>query len=254
MIHQSNPHPTMNLMRSFLRSPNQRRLLQKFHHHHHHHHRCSSPTRAISTVPPPLICRRKQDESQSDHISPRHRPLPAAFAARYRRISMWQRIRANPIEWPVRYATRNLAIHFVPPGKVSIVERFGGYTKALTHGTHLLIPFVDRIVSVLSVEETSVPLFPIEASTWDRKSVSQDSVLQYRVFDPVMAANPDNPLRLLILFAVGKFCSSIRLITLDKVPETLHRINKEILGNPFDSKNQFMQPKECMIKSCKRSL
>ncbi|CAI9089510.1 OLC1v1024097C1 [Oldenlandia corymbosa var. corymbosa] len=143
---------------------------------------------------------------------------------------MWQRIRANPIEWPVRYATRNLGIHFMPPGKVSIVERFGGYTKALTHGTHLLIPFVDRIVSVLSVEETSVPLFPIEASTWDSKMVSQDSVLQYRVFDPVMAANPDNPLRLLILFGVGKSCSSIRLITLDKVPETLHRINKEILN------------------------
>lgn len=67
-------------------------------------------------------------------------------------------------------------IKTVPQGYRYTVERFGRYTRTMEPGLNLIVPFIDRIGSKLSVMEQVLDVPTQEVITKDNASVSADAV------------------------------------------------------------------------------
>lgn len=74
----------------------------------------------------------------------------------------------------------------VPSHHVGVVERFGKYARTLSSGTHLLVPFGDRVVRVFDSRPQTVTV-PVVGSTADDRRVGADLVVRFAVTDAVAA-------------------------------------------------------------------
>jgi regulator of protease activity HflC (stomatin/prohibitin superfamily) len=79
------------------------------------------------------------------------------------------------------------SVRVVPQQRMDIVERLGKYKRTLNPGLNLLIPFVDAVRNKLDMREAVVSFPPQPVITSDNLVVSIDTVLYYRVVDPVRA-------------------------------------------------------------------
>src|SRR5262249_4920493 len=68
------------------------------------------------------------------------------------------------------------------------VERFGRYTRTLTPGLNLIVPFFDRIGRKISMMEQVVDVPQQEVITKDNATVSVDGLAFYQVFDAAKAS------------------------------------------------------------------
>ena len=71
----------------------------------------------------------------------------------------------------------------MPQERAFVIERFGRYLKTIQAGIHLLIPFVDRIAYVHSLEGRRIPIRDQPASTKDGADILIDSTLFVKVFN-----------------------------------------------------------------------
>lgn len=69
-----------------------------------------------------------------------------------------------------------------------VVERLGGYLTTWDVGIHLLIPFVDRVVSQVSMKEQVKDFAPQPVITKDNLTMQIDSVVFFQVTDPKLFA------------------------------------------------------------------
>ena len=74
-------------------------------------------------------------------------------------------------------------VKIVPQSDVYIVERFGKYTRTLTAGLNLVVPFLDKISRRVSILERQLPEFSISVITRDNVEVSLESTVFYRIVD-----------------------------------------------------------------------
>lgn len=74
-------------------------------------------------------------------------------------------------------------VKIVPQSEVYIVERFGKYTRTLTAGLNLVVPFLDKISRRVSILERQLPEFSISVITRDNVEVSLESTVFYRIVD-----------------------------------------------------------------------
>ena len=58
------------------------------------------------------------------------------------------------------------AVNVVSQGTVAVIERFGRYTRTLSPGLRLLMPFVDKVRAVIDVREQVVPFSRAAAPSW----------------------------------------------------------------------------------------
>ncbi|MBD0414417.1 SPFH domain-containing protein [Oryzicola mucosus] len=80
------------------------------------------------------------------------------------------------------------SIKTVPQGNNYTVERFGRYTKTLTPGLNLIIPFIDRIGARLNMMEQVLDVPTQEVITRDNAIVAVDGVAFYQVLSAPQAA------------------------------------------------------------------
>ena len=78
-------------------------------------------------------------------------------------------------------------VRIVPQAQACVVERLGRYSRTLSAGLHILIPFIDRITSRLDLREQVVTFQPQPVITEDNLVVSIDSVIYFQVTDPKAA-------------------------------------------------------------------
>lgn len=64
-----------------------------------------------------------------------------------------------------------------------VIERFGKYTKSLSAGLNLIVPFLDRVAHKVSVLERQLPEFSISVITKDNVEVRLRATVFYRVTD-----------------------------------------------------------------------
>jgi regulator of protease activity HflC (stomatin/prohibitin superfamily) len=76
----------------------------------------------------------------------------------------------------------------VPQGYNYTVERFGRYTRTLTPGLNLIVPFIDRIGAKMNMMEQVLDVPTQEVITRDNASVAADGVTFYQVLDAARAA------------------------------------------------------------------
>lgn len=80
------------------------------------------------------------------------------------------------------------AIKVVPQGYNWTVENFGRYTRTLTPGLNLIVPFVERVGHKLNMMEQVLDVPTQEVITRDNASVAADGVAFYQVLDAANAA------------------------------------------------------------------
>jgi regulator of protease activity HflC (stomatin/prohibitin superfamily) len=79
------------------------------------------------------------------------------------------------------------AVRIVPQQRMDVIERLGRYKRTLSPGLNFLVPFIDSVRSKVDMREQVVSFPPQPVITSDNLVVSIDSVLYFKVVDPVRA-------------------------------------------------------------------
>jgi regulator of protease activity HflC (stomatin/prohibitin superfamily) len=79
------------------------------------------------------------------------------------------------------------SVRIVPQARAGVVERLGRYSRTLTPGLALVVPFIDRIRPLLDLREQVVSFDPQPVITEDNLVVSIDTVIYFQVTDPKAA-------------------------------------------------------------------
>ncbi len=75
-------------------------------------------------------------------------------------------------------------IRVVPQSKAYVVERLGTFYSTWQTGLHVKVPFVDRIVKIVSLKEQVVDFKPQPVITKDNVTMQIDTVVFYQITDP----------------------------------------------------------------------
>src|SRR5438876_11736132 len=72
--------------------------------------------------------------------------------------------------------TLGRTIRIVPQARAGVVERLGRYSRTLTPGRAIVVPFVDRVRDMMDLREQGVSFEPQAVITEDNPAVSIDTV------------------------------------------------------------------------------
>jgi regulator of protease activity HflC (stomatin/prohibitin superfamily) len=75
-------------------------------------------------------------------------------------------------------------VRVVSQGKAIVLERLGKYSETWLAGLHLKLPFVERIVRVVSLKEQVVDFPPQPVITKDNVTMQIDTVIYFEITDP----------------------------------------------------------------------
>jgi regulator of protease activity HflC (stomatin/prohibitin superfamily) len=119
----------------------------------------------------------------------------------------------------------------VPQRSEYIVERLGKYTKTLSAGFHILIPFLDRVAYKRSLKEEVMDVASQDCITTDNVSVSVDGVLYIQVIDSKLSAYGIDNYRLAASqLAQTSLRSVIGKIELDRTFEERESLNQQVVS------------------------
>ena len=79
-------------------------------------------------------------------------------------------------------------VRIIPQARAAVVERLGRYSRTLSPGLALVVPFVDRIRPMIDLREQVVSFPPQPVITEDNLVVNIDSVIYFQVTDPKSAS------------------------------------------------------------------
>src|SRR3989440_1463405 len=78
-------------------------------------------------------------------------------------------------------------IRIVPQARAGVVERLGRYSRTLTPGLAIVVPFIDRVRGLMDLREQVVSFQPQPVITEDNLVVNIDTVLYFQVTEPKAA-------------------------------------------------------------------
>src|SRR5438270_11043448 len=85
------------------------------------------------------------------------------------------------------FVTLARTIRVVPQARAAVVERLGRYSRTLSPGLTLVVPFIDRIRATIDLREQVVSFPPQPVITEDNLVVNIDSVIYFQVADATAA-------------------------------------------------------------------
>lgn len=118
----------------------------------------------------------------------------------------------------------------VPQQQAYVVENLGKYSRTLTAGFSILIPFIERVAYKHSLKEVALDIPQQTCITRDNVSVAVDGILYLQVIDPQQASYGITD----FVFAVSQLAqttmrSEIGKMDLDKTFEERQAINQKIV-------------------------
>jgi len=119
----------------------------------------------------------------------------------------------------------------VPQRSEYIIERLGKYSKSLSAGFHVLIPFLDKVAYKRSLKEEVMDIASQDCITTDNVSVSVDGVLYLQVVDSKLSAYGIDDYRVAASqLAQTSLRSVIGKIELDRTFEERESLNQQVLS------------------------
>src|SRR3954449_678904 len=123
------------------------------------------------------------------------------------------------------------SIRIVPQQRMDVVERLGKYKRTLNPGLNVLVPFVDAVRTKVDMREQVVSFPPQPVITSDNLVVSIDTVLYFRVNDPVRATYEiANFLQAIEQLTVTTLRNVIGSFDLEKALTSREEINRHLSG------------------------
>ncbi len=77
-------------------------------------------------------------------------------------------------------------VRIIPQSNAYVIERLGAYSHTLDRGLHVIIPFIDRVASKVSLKERVQDFEPQPVITADNVTMQIDTVVYYQITDPVL--------------------------------------------------------------------
>ena len=119
----------------------------------------------------------------------------------------------------------------VPQQSAYVVERLGRYSRTLSAGFHILVPFIDSVQYKHSLKETAIDIPEQICITRDNVQVSIDGILYLKVLDPQRASYGINDHRFAITqLAQTALRSEVGKIELDRTFEERTNINTQVVN------------------------
>ena len=76
-----------------------------------------------------------------------------------------------------------LGVKIVPQSDVFIIERFGKYSKTLSAGLSIIVPYLDKVAHKISILERQLKEFTISVISKDNVEVKLETTVFYRLVD-----------------------------------------------------------------------
>src|SRR6267378_31876 len=122
-------------------------------------------------------------------------------------------------------------VRVIPQARAGVVERLGRYSRTLTPGLTIVVPFVDRVKPLLDLREQAVSFEPQPVITEDNLVVSIDTVIYFQVTDPKSATYEiANPVNAIDLLTVTTLRNVIGGMTLEQTLTSRETINDQLRG------------------------
>ncbi|MBW2563889.1 MAG: paraslipin [Deltaproteobacteria bacterium] len=119
----------------------------------------------------------------------------------------------------------------VPQRLEYIVERLGKYSKSLSAGFHILIPFLDKVAYKRSLKEEVMDIPSQDCITTENVSVSVDGILYLQVIDSKLSAYGIDDYRVAASqLAQTSLRSVIGKIELDRTFEERESLNQQVVA------------------------
>jgi regulator of protease activity HflC (stomatin/prohibitin superfamily) len=122
-------------------------------------------------------------------------------------------------------------VRVIPQARAGVVERLGRYSRTLTPGLTLVVPFIDRVKPLLDLREQAVSFEPQPVITEDNLVVSIDTVIYFQITDPKSATYEiANPVNAIDLLTVTTLRNVIGGMTLEQTLTSRETINDQLRG------------------------
>src|SRR5437899_6053967 len=122
-------------------------------------------------------------------------------------------------------------VRIVPQARAPVVERLGRYSRTLSPGLALVVPFVDRIRPMIDLREQVVSFPPQPVITEDNLVVNIDSVIYFQVTDAKAASYEiQNYIQAIEQLTVTTLRNVIGGMALEKTLTSRDEINSQLRG------------------------
>ena len=120
-------------------------------------------------------------------------------------------------------------VRIIPQARAGVVERLGRYSRTLTPGLAIVVPFVDRVRPLIDLREQVVSFPPQPVITQDNVSVQIDTVLYFTITDPKSASYEiASPLQAIEQLTVTTLRNIVGSITLEEALTSREQVNQEL--------------------------
>src|SRR5881398_1569747 len=128
--------------------------------------------------------------------------------------------------------TLGRTIRIIPQARAGVVERLGRYSRTLTPGLTIVVPFMDRVKPLIDLREQVVSFPPQPVITEDNLVVGIDTVVYFTVTDAkAVTYEVANPLQAIEQLTVTTLRNVIGGLTLEQTLTSRDNINNQLRGN-----------------------